>query len=82
MAHFLTAALYWFFGLVKGVPAKGFRLFWKWKSQAGQRRLPENIRKLVVQMAQGNPTWGQARVAAELSVKLGIHVSPRTERAS
>ncbi len=60
---------------------KGFRLFWWWKSQAGRPRLPENVRKLIVQMAQENPTWGQARVAAELSVKLGIHVSPRTVRA-
>src|SRR6516225_8963994 len=32
-------------------------------------------------MAHENPTWGQARVAAELSVKLGINVSPRTVRA-
>ena len=60
---------------------KGFKLFWKWKSQAGRPRLPENIRKLIVQMAQENPTWGQARVAAELSVKLGIYVSPGTVRA-
>ena len=60
---------------------KGFQLFWKWKSEAGRPRLPESIRKLIVQMAQENPTWGQARVAAELSVKLGIHVSPRTVRA-
>jgi putative transposase len=60
---------------------KGFKLFWRWKSHAGRPRLPENIRKLIVQMAQENPTWGQARVAAELSVKLGIYVSPRTVRA-
>ena len=60
---------------------KGFKLFWKWKSQAGRPRIPENIRKLIVQMAQENPTWGQARVASELSVKLGIYVSPRTVRA-
>src|SRR5208283_1712877 len=60
---------------------KGFQLFWKWKSQAGRPRIPENIRKLIVQMAKENPTWGQARVAAELSVKLGIYVSPRTVRA-
>jgi putative transposase len=60
---------------------KGFQLFWKWKSQAGRPRLPESIRKLIVQMAQENPTWGQARVAAELSLKLGIYVSPRTVRA-
>ena len=60
---------------------KGLKLFWKWKSQAGRPRLPENIRKLIVQMAQENPTWGQARVAAELSVKLDIYVSSRTVRA-
>src|SRR2546430_8869009 len=60
---------------------KGLKLFWKWKSQAGRPRIPENIRKLIVQMVQENPTWGQARVAAELSVKLGIYVSPRTVRA-
>jgi hypothetical protein len=39
-------------------------------------RLSENIRKLIVQMAQENPTWGQARVAAELSVKLRIPKPP------
>jgi len=60
---------------------KGFRLFWKWKSQSGRPRLPERIRNLIVQMAQENPIWGQARVAAELSIKLGIDVSPRTVRA-
>ena len=36
---------------------------------------------LIIRMALENPTWGQARVAAELSVKLGIYVSPRTVRA-
>jgi putative transposase len=60
---------------------EGFQLFWKGKSQAGRPRIPENIRKLIVQMAQENPTWGQARVSAELSVKLGIYISPRTVRA-
>ena len=60
---------------------RGFKLFWKWKSRVGRPRLPENIRKLITRMALENPTWGQARVAAELSVKLGIHVSPRTVRA-
>src|SRR6516164_10171007 len=33
---------------------KGFKLFWKWKSQAGRPRIPD-IRKLIVQMAQENP---------------------------
>jgi putative transposase len=32
-------------------------------------------------MVKENPTWGQERVAAELSLKVGISVSPRTVRA-
>jgi putative transposase len=59
---------------------EGFRLFWRWKSRVGRPRLPKEIRKLIVRMALENPTWGQARVPAELSVKLGIYVSPRTVR--
>src|SRR5260370_4607758 len=57
---------------------KGFKLFWKWKSRVGRPRLPENIRKLIILMVLENPTWGQARVAAELSVNLRIYLSPRT----
>jgi hypothetical protein len=57
---------------------KGFRLFWRWKSKPGRPRLPRNIRELIVRMARKNPTWGQERVASELSLKLGIYVSPRT----
>src|SRR6266513_4560845 len=34
---------------------KGFK-FWKGKSEVGRPRVPENIRKLIVQMAQQNPT--------------------------
>jgi putative transposase len=60
---------------------RGFKLFWRWKSKPGRPRLPRNIRELIAQMAQQNPTWGQGRVASELSVKLGIYVSPRTVRA-
>jgi hypothetical protein len=69
---------------------KGFKLFRKWKSQVGRPRLPENIRKLVRRVPIGprdqsdeatrgplRRTGGQARVAAELSVKPEIYVSPR-----
>jgi len=59
---------------------KGFRLFWRWKSRPGRPLLPQEIRGLIVRMARENPTWGQLRVAAELSLKLGIFVSPRTVR--
>src|ERR1039457_6623769 len=59
---------------------KGFRLFWRWKSSRGRPRLPKNIRGLIVRMVRENPTWGQARVADELSLKLGIFVVPRPVR--
>jgi hypothetical protein len=29
-------------------------------------------------MSGRNPTWGEARIANELSLKLGIHTAPRT----
>lgn len=29
-------------------------------------------------MADDNPTWGEARIADELLLKLGLSVSPRT----
>lgn len=60
---------------------KGFKLFWRWKSRLGRPRIPGNIRQLIVRMVQENPTWGEERVAGELSVKLGIFVAPRTVRA-
>src|SRR5260370_682360 len=60
---------------------KAFQLFWRWKSRGGRPRLPKNIRRLIVEMAVNNPTWGQERVADELSLKLGILVSSRTVRA-
>lgn len=57
---------------------KAFQLFWRWKSRSGRPRLPRNIQRLIAEMAINNPTWGQERVANELSLKLGILVSPRT----
>ena len=56
-----------------------FKMFWRWKSRKRRRpTLPKNIRELVRQMARENPTWGEERIADELSLKLGIRVSPRT----
>jgi hypothetical protein len=48
------------------------RLAW----QGVQAVLAENLRQLIVRMVQENPTWGEERIAAELSVKLGILVLP------
>ena len=60
---------------------QAFRLFWPWKSRGGRPRLPKDLRPPIVEMVQENPTWGEARIAAELTLKLGIRVSPRTVRA-
>jgi len=60
---------------------KGFRLWWRWKSRLGRPRIAEDLRRLRVRMVRENPTWGEERVAAELWLKLGILVSPRTVRA-
>jgi transposase InsO family protein len=58
---------------------KGFRLFWRWKSKpSGRPPLPANIRELIRTMAADNIGWGEERIANELSLKLGIRVSPRT----
>lgn len=60
---------------------KVFRLFWKWKSKArGRPRIPADLQKLIADMAANNVTWGEERIAAELLLKLGIRVSPRTVR--
>src|SRR5437867_10751451 len=61
---------------------KGFRLFWKWKSRSsGRPRIPADLRKLIMEMATNNPTWGQKRIANELLLKIGIQISPRTVRS-
>ena len=58
---------------------KGFRLFWRWKSRPrGRPRLPGNLRELIRRMAAENTIWGEARIADELRLKLGLRVSPRT----
>jgi putative transposase len=60
---------------------KGFRLFWRWKSRdAGRPPIPTDLQQLIATMAAANRTWGEERIAAELLVKLGIRVSPRTVR--
>jgi putative transposase len=60
---------------------RGFRLLWRWKSKPrGRPRVPIELRKLIAEMANENPTWGEERIAAELLLKLGIRISPRTVR--
>ena len=60
---------------------KGFQLFWRFKSKhQGRPRLPADLRQLIGDMALANRTWGEERIAAELLLKVGIRVSPRTVR--
>ena len=58
-----------------------FRLFWRLKSrQRGRPRIPTEVQRLIVEMAMNNRTWGEERIAADLRLKLGLTVSPRTVR--
>src|SRR5438876_12433243 len=50
---------------------------WRLKSLGCWPRFPNAIRELTVEMILEDTTWAQARVAAELSAKLGIHVARR-----
>jgi transposase InsO family protein len=60
---------------------KSFRLFCRWKSKRpGRSRVPTNLQQLIAEMAAANRTWGEERIAAELLVKVGVHLSPRTVR--
>jgi transposase InsO family protein len=42
--------------------------------------LPSDLRQLIRDVATANRTWGEERIAAELLLKLGLRVSPRTVR--
>jgi putative transposase len=58
-----------------------FRMLWRWKSKPrGRPPLPKHLKELIREMAASNPIWGEERIAAELLLKLGIRVSPRTVR--
>jgi putative transposase len=58
-----------------------FRMLWRWKSrQRGRPPLPKNMSELIRGITASNTTWGEERIAAELLLKLGIRVSPRTIR--
>jgi transposase InsO family protein len=59
---------------------KGFRLFWRWKSRKrgpGRPRIPVEVRRLIIEMAEMNVGWGAPRIHGEL-LKLGLEVSEIT----
>lgn len=58
----------------------GFRLYWRWisrKEKTGRKAISRELRDLIFQMMQENPTWGAPRIHGEL-LKLGFAVSERT----
>ena len=42
--------------------------------------IPADLQPLIADIAAANRTWGEERIAAELRLKLGLTVSPRTVR--
>jgi len=59
---------------------KGFRLYWRTKSRrgsVGRPPLDPSVRKLIIDMARANPTWGAPRIHGELE-RLGIEIHERT----
>jgi putative transposase len=59
---------------------QGFKLYWRWKSRSnkvGRPRVPKEIRNLIRQMSQENPTWGAPRIQSELKL-LGYEVVDST----
>ena len=45
----------------------GFALYWRWKSKVrppGRPKISKEIRDLIRQMSQENPTWGAPRIHA------------------
>jgi hypothetical protein len=56
----------------------GWRLFWRMKSRPGRPPIPAELRAMIRQIANENPSSGEERIANELLLKIGIRVSPRT----
>ena len=58
---------------------RGFRAFWRWKSQGvpGRPRTPKDIRDLIREVSRANPLWGAPRIHGK-PLKLGIDVAQST----
>ncbi|HEY6373099.1 MAG TPA: helix-turn-helix domain-containing protein, partial [Candidatus Sulfotelmatobacter sp.] len=57
----------------------GFRLYWRWRSRArsGRPRITQELRDLIVRLAEENPDWGAPKIHGELQ-KLGFTIAERT----
>jgi len=49
---------------------QGFKLYWRWKSEAkpGRPKVALEIRKLIHRMSRENPLWGTPRIQSELAL--------------
>jgi Integrase core domain. len=58
---------------------QGFRLYWRWKSNApvGRPKIDKEIRELIGKMSRENPLWGVPRIQAELRL-LGFDLAEST----
>ena len=59
---------------------RGFKLYWRWKSRpskVGRPRISKEIRDLIRQISQENPTWGAPRIQSELKL-LGFEIADST----
>jgi len=64
---------------VVGWHRAGFRLYWRWRSRCrqGRPKITEEIRALILRLAEENPRWGAPRIHGEIQ-KLGFVVSERS----
>jgi putative transposase len=58
---------------------QGFKLYWRWKSNApvGRPKINKEIRELITRISGENPLWGVPRIQSELRL-LGIEVAEST----
>jgi len=58
---------------------RGFKAFWRWKSQGtpGRPRIPKEIRDLIREVSIANPLWGAPRIHGEL-LKVEIDLAQST----
>ena len=55
----------------------GFRLYWRWRSRGGRPRITQELRDLIVRLADENPDWGAPKIHGELQ-HLGFTITERT----
>jgi hypothetical protein len=52
---------------------RGFRRYWRWRSRGpGRPRIPDEHIALIRRINIHQPGWGEARIAEELAIKLGV----------